>query len=75
MLGRAELAATLVATGRHPEAESLLLAAWQSLEGQPAVEPSDRQAIAEGLAALYATWNRPAEAALWRRRADEQGRL
>lgn len=70
VLGGVELAATLVAAGRHPEAESLLLTAWQSLEGQPAIEPSDRQAVAEGLAALYLAWRRPADAALWQRRAE-----
>ncbi len=75
VLGQVELAATLAATARRPEAEALLLSTWQSLEGQPAVEPSDRQAIAEGLAALYSAWHRPAEAALWQRRADEQKKL
>lgn len=75
VLGGVELAATLAATGRRPEAETLLLSAWQSIEGQAGAEPSDRQAIAEGLAELYTAWNRPADAALWRRRADEQQRL
>lgn len=75
VLGGVELAATLVAQGRHPEAEALLLAAWRSLEGLPAVEPSDRQAIAEGLAALYTVWSRPADAGLWQQRADEQEKL
>lgn len=75
VLGGVELAATLAAQGRHSEAESLLLAAWQSLAGLPAVEPSDRQAIAEGLAALYTAWRRPADAALWQRRAEDQEKL
>jgi tetratricopeptide (TPR) repeat protein/predicted Ser/Thr protein kinase len=57
--------------GRYDEAESHLLAGYNILAEQLGPEhPKTRRAV-DRLITLYEDWDRPDEAAQWRRRADE----
>lgn len=62
----AGLGATLTARGRYPEAEAALLEAQRIYDAGDHAEPR----AARGLADLYSAWGRPADARLWRERAD-----
>lgn len=68
---RAHQASCWAAQGRREEAEPVLLASFEAVNH--ALGPDDRQtkAVATLLAALYESWEKPAEAAHWRERAGK----
>jgi serine/threonine protein kinase len=69
------LAAVLADQQRHADAESLLLAAHESLKAHPQAAASDflkerRADAADRLARLYDAWGKPDEAAKWRKELE-----
>lgn len=63
---RCRLGECLAAQGQHAEAETQLLAGYEELaRGSPARPLAD---AAEQLAALYDTWGKPEQAAVWKAR-------
>jgi eukaryotic-like serine/threonine-protein kinase len=63
---RSVLGATLVALGKYPEAETVLLQARQDLETAPVRRPEDIRATLSRLVELYAAWGKADAAATYR---------
>ncbi|MFU8876515.1 MAG: tetratricopeptide repeat protein [Wenzhouxiangellaceae bacterium] len=64
--------ACLLASGRHEEAESSLLASLEDLDPTTASAAVRRQTLRR-LVRLYEDWNRPAEASRYRQKLSEAG--
>jgi tetratricopeptide (TPR) repeat protein len=60
----------LLSTGRFDEAQSALTSAYTVLAGQPDARAFHARDAAGVLVALYTAWDKPAEAAAWRQKAQ-----
>jgi tRNA A-37 threonylcarbamoyl transferase component Bud32/tetratricopeptide (TPR) repeat protein len=64
----------LLALGKYDKAEPLLLDAEQRLRGMAVCPRRHYRQTVESLVTLYERWDRPAEAAKWRRELDVPGK-
>jgi len=65
-----KLGDALAALGRRERAEAAYLEAHATLAAALGADHSDARRAAAALASLYASWDRPADAAAWRERSD-----
>ena len=68
-----KLGASLLRQGRHPEAEPLLLAAYEGMEPFPEAA-GKRNEVLEGIVGLYEAWGKPERAAAWKAKTDPSDR-